>query len=212
MSQMIQSTDILQENTGIWRHWLLWLGWDWVMIGLRQWLSTVLETNHCLSPSGPIYRCEKLKVWRLELLVVVLVYLSFHMLAMPHEAKIEPCGSSPTALTGQDTNLSLREQLQSGHWFNIKMTSYQYRKSHCGDKTIWRPSYLHNGISYTGKMASLYWIGVLAATWTSSQTAARLDYFTHYTASRLFSTEKGQTGHLPTQLTCHWSGWLFKST
>ena len=45
-----------------------------------------------------------------------------------------------------------------GGWFNIKMTSYQYRKSHCGDKTILRPSYLHNGISYTGKMSSLYWI------------------------------------------------------
>ena len=42
--------------------------------------------------------------------------------------------------------------------FNIKMTSYQYRKSHCGDKTILRPSYLRNGISYTGKMISLYWI------------------------------------------------------
>ena len=27
-----------------------------------------------------------------------------------------------------------------------------------GDKTILRPSYLHNGISYTGKMTSLYWI------------------------------------------------------
>ena len=40
-------------------------------------------------------------------------------------------------------------------WFNIKMTSCQYRKSHCGDKTILRPSYLHNGI---GKMTSLYWI------------------------------------------------------
>ena len=45
-----------------------------------------------------------------------------------------------------------------GPWFNIKMLSYQYRKSHCGDKTILRPSYLHNGISYTGKMTSLYWI------------------------------------------------------
>ena len=41
------------------------------------------------------------------------------------------------------------------------MSSYQYRKSHCGDKTILRPSYLHNGISYTGKMTSLYWIGAL---------------------------------------------------
>ena len=47
-----------------------------------------------------------------------------------------------------------------GPWFNIKMSSYQYRNSHCGDKTILRPSYLHNGIPYTGKMTSLYWIRV----------------------------------------------------
>ena len=45
-----------------------------------------------------------------------------------------------------------------GPWFNIKMSSCQYRKSHCGDKTILRPFYLHNEISYTGKMTSLYWI------------------------------------------------------
>ena len=45
-----------------------------------------------------------------------------------------------------------------GPWFNIKMTSYQYRKSHCGDKTISQPSHLHYGISYTGKTTSLYWI------------------------------------------------------
>ena len=42
-----------------------------------------------------------------------------------------------------------------------KMSSYQYRKSHCGDKTLVRSSYLHNGISYTGKMASLYWFSPL---------------------------------------------------
>ena len=46
----------------------------------------------------------------------------------------------------------------SGDWFNIKMSSYQYRKSHCGDKTVIRSSYLHNGNSYTGKTTSLYWI------------------------------------------------------
>ena len=45
-----------------------------------------------------------------------------------------------------------------GALFNIKMPPYQYRKSHCGDKTILRPSYLHNGISNTGKTTSLYWI------------------------------------------------------
>ena len=48
-----------------------------------------------------------------------------------------------------------------GPWFNIKVISYRYRKSHCGDKTVVRSSYLHNGISYTGKMTSLYWIGAL---------------------------------------------------
>ena len=52
---------------------------------------------------------------------------------------------------------------EAGPWFNIKMSSYQYRKSHCGDKTIVRLSYLHNGISYTGKMSSLYWIGALVS-------------------------------------------------
>ena len=44
-----------------------------------------------------------------------------------------------------------------GPWFNIKISS-QCRKSHCGDKTVVRSSYLHNGNSYTGKTTSLYWI------------------------------------------------------
>ena len=51
--------------------------------------------------------------------------------------------------------------IRSGSRFNIKMSSYQYRKSYCGDKTVVRSSYFHNGISYTGKMTSLYWIKAL---------------------------------------------------
>ena len=43
-----------------------------------------------------------------------------------------------------------------GPLFHIKMFSCQYRKSHCGDKTVIRSSYLHNGISYTGKTASFF--------------------------------------------------------
>ena len=54
-----------------------------------------------------------------------------------------------------------RDWKAPGPRFNIKMSSYQYRKSHCGDKTVVRSSYLHNGISYTGKMSSLYWIRAL---------------------------------------------------
>ena len=51
----------------------------------------------------------------------------------------------------------------SGPWFKIKMSSYRYRKSHCGDKTVVRSSYLHNGISYTGKMTSFYWSRALVS-------------------------------------------------
>ena len=61
-------------------------------------------------------------------------------------------------LTDRSRHVATLCRATPGPWFNIKMISYQYRKSHCGDKTILRPSYLHNGISYTGKMSSLYWI------------------------------------------------------
>ena len=44
-----------------------------------------------------------------------------------------------------------------GPWFNIKTSSHQCWKSHCGDKTILRPSYLHIGNSYSSNIASLYW-------------------------------------------------------
>ena len=46
-----------------------------------------------------------------------------------------------------------------GPWYNIKMPSYQYRKSHWGDKTVIISSYLQNGISDNGKIVFLYWIG-----------------------------------------------------
>ena len=45
----------------------------------------------------------------------------------------------------------------------INMSSYQYRKYHCRDKTVVRLSYIHNGISYTGKTTSLYWIRAMDA-------------------------------------------------
>ena len=61
----------------------------------------------------------------------------------------------------------------SGPRFNIKMSSYQYRKSHCGDKTVVRSSYLHNGISYAGKMSSLYWMRALGPVSISDKTSNR---------------------------------------
>ena len=43
-----------------------------------------------------------------------------------------------------------------GPWLNIKMPSYQWRKSHCGCKTVVRSCCLHKGVSYISKMASLF--------------------------------------------------------
>ena len=61
-----------------------------------------------------------------------------------------------------------KPQRTPGPWFNIKMSSYQYRKSR-GDKTVVRSSYLHNGISFTGMMSSLYWIRALILISTRNQ-------------------------------------------
>ena len=97
--------------------------------------------------------------------------------------------------------------------FNIKMPSYQYRKSHCGDKTVVRlSSYLHNGISYTGKILSLYWIGALAVDnpvsfitghqqpshWiyeiTSPQSSVRkyFNFLRHLNIGRMLTVERSQ--------------------
>ena len=48
-----------------------------------------------------------------------------------------------------------------------------YRKFHCGDETILRLSYLHNGIAYTGKMTFLYWIRALKSLGANDQCRAR---------------------------------------
>ena len=96
---------------------------------------------------------------------------------------------------------------RTGHWFNIKMSSYQYRKSHCGDKTILPPSYLHNGISYTGKMASLYWIRVQVA----NHTKRLLMCFSHYVPSMTSAPpadvhqNRAMSGNTPfTSSNCWW--------
>ena len=80
-------------------------------------------------------------------------------------------GFSPDSAKGSTTMLvrsGRRSAASEWFWpssasrFNIKILSYQYRKPHCGDKMVVRSSYLHNEISYTGKMSSLYWIWALA--------------------------------------------------
>ena len=59
-----------------------------------------------------------------------------------------------------------------GPRINMKTTSYQYRKSHCRDKTILRPSYLHNWISHTDKMTSILNRGLGVWCWMPSRKLA----------------------------------------
>ena len=59
---------------------------------------------------------------------------------------------------GSHTIHTIGRLVEPGAWVNKNMPSYQYRKSHSGDKAAVRSSYLQNGICYTGKMASLYWM------------------------------------------------------
>ena len=97
--------------------------------------------------------------------------------------------------------------------------SYQYRKSHCGDKTVVRSSYLHNGISYTGKMTSLYWIKaqVSSAPRNCSDCSISAFFFTFFHYHNLFCSnvltnlkpssttmwELTKLSHL--HLTCMWN-------
>ena len=65
-----------------------------------------------------------------------------------------------------------------GPRFIKKMPSYQYRKFHCGDKTVVRSSYLHSGISNTSKRTSLYWITALDIIWSFGQKSCGTHWWT----------------------------------
>ena len=138
--------------------------------------STALKFNHQtseqlenipLSWSGNFYIQQHLAVralvgfWhraRETFFIQALQYCESHkrfrILCLPVSCMADPWNCNVHSLTHW-----LPYWHDQGPWFNIKISSYQHRKSHCGDKTILRPSYLHNGISYTSKMSSLYWIG-----------------------------------------------------
>ena len=97
-----------------------------------------------------------------------------------------------------------------GPWFNIKSSSYQYRKSHCGDKTAVRSSYLHNGISFTGKMTSLYWFNLLPLSWLVQRAVSRLVYLFIGNAWQIIGIESipfSNTNRL-LMIICYWRPWM----
>ena len=80
--------------------------------------------------------------------------------------------------------------------------SYQYRKSHCGDKTIIRSSYLHNRISCTGEVAPLYW----ANPWISYNYTI---YILIYNMEKLVILSPKALKHLFNMRVCLFEEWRF---
>ena len=118
--------------------------------------TTVVSIGHLIPwPENPGYRTQ---VWDNKSIQSTLGPLGCSWI-QPTTNDVMHQQSLPT-MEGHANNFT---SSYSGPRFNIKMSSYQNRKSHCGDKKVVRSSHLHNGISYTGKTASLYWIG---AQWT----------------------------------------------
>ena len=60
-------------------------------------------------------------------------------------------------------------------WLSIKMLSYLCGTYYCRDTTVVRLSYLHNGISYAGTMASRFWISPQAYLFPLKQASVKTD-------------------------------------
>ena len=82
--------------------------------GTRASVATVLTMHPCIS------KCLRVNHWCAELFWNIYAY--FHYII-------------PSYWDG--TGIGNPLSWNTRGWFNIKMLSYQYRKSHCGDKTIY---------------------------------------------------------------------------
>ena len=118
--------NIIDSDNGLspgWRQAIIWAK-SWIIVNLT--LRNKLQWN--LNQNSNIFIEEN----RFENVICKIVSVS----------------SQPQCVNGLDMALDSHPW----GWFNKKIPTYQYRKSHCGDKTFLWTSYLHNGISYTGKM------------------------------------------------------------
>ena len=103
-------------------------------------------------------------------------------------------------------------QVEPGWWFNIKISSYQYRKSQCGDKTILWPSYLHNGISYRW-----HWISTQISIKPEAILISTRIHFKNFYKSAIFLLSSGANRTCwiintlrPGQNGCHFTDDIFK--
>ena len=100
-----------------------------------------------------------------EFLVEILIFSFKKMRFKVSSAKRRPFCLGLNELTGYCNIEAPYCVVNPGHpsalllWHHeIDALSYQHRNSHCGDKTIFWPSCLHNGISCAGNMMFICWI------------------------------------------------------
>ena len=98
----------------------------------------------------------------------------------------------------------------TGASFNIKMSSYQYKKSHLRNRTILISSNLYNGNCYTGKitfwpLSPLGWKGIVIAVWAGGWVGSCHTFGTNIfvTARQIFSVWSSVELSRPVVVYCH---------
>ena len=113
-----------------------WLFLKWMQLGPELWFNIDMLSYQ--------YRKSQLKVGGFS------------------PSQVETCSVSKTLTLSQEYPFMCRKRMLLPSLTFLKLTFLQkYRKSHCGDNTDIRSSYLPNGNSYSGKISSLYWISPL---------------------------------------------------
>ena len=134
------------------KHWLCY--WDRLISWLYRNTTYIIVSWHNVKQLIRMHTSDLIVLlrWSTSIVLYHMSFLPPSLTVTSHERHGVPNSRHIDYLFNSLLRLTTKETPGGG--VNIKMSSYQYRKSHCGDKT----SYLHNGISYTGKMTSLYWI------------------------------------------------------
>ena len=114
-------------------------------------VSLVVDSLHCI-----LYNMDTtLFGYIISSLWIYMMYLpiSFRVTSLAvgqaYASAIAPCSASEDPLETHYQNKSciainkIHGKISS-YWFNIKISSSQYRKSHCGDKMILHTSYIYN--------------------------------------------------------------------
>ena len=133
---------------------------NWLPVEQRNWY------DNCFNDSNLMPRDHFKDVYMFTFMYRVFCHI-YHIYNQQHyQMKLHVGNNEPVVLevlhfrrVNTDCMLTCRcsKVSSTGSWFYIKMSYYQYRKSHCGDKTFVRSFSLHNEISYTSKMVSSYW-------------------------------------------------------